>query len=244
MSDTVPFARAGDAVRQRARMARGPERRKGTRHISGTKTGTETCTKPWRAIVLGSVLATVAHPLQALTLTVDTSGALLGAEGVEVDGSLYDVVFRDGSFTDVFGATPVFDAVTEQQAIAFSEALLDQVFIDGPQGAFDQDPALTIGCAVYFVNTCNVYTPYAENSATTVLARGAGNEVEPARADRIIQRVQFDKTDDLSIGNGNQGSTYADWTLATPVPLPATSWPLAVATGALVGGAARRPGRR
>lgn len=155
---------------------------------------------------------------QATVLLVDISGQLTGATNVDVNGVFYDVEFKDDTFTNIFGATPAFVATTESEAQLFSQALLDQVFIDSTEGNFDTDPSLTFGCSVFFINLCDVYTPYSANSISTILAVGAFNEA-PGRTDRVSQKVQFNITDDLT---DRPGQVYADWTLAASVPEPAT----------------------
>ena len=78
--------------------------------------------------------------------------ALVGANGVNVGGTLYDVEFRNapgdsciGLFTGCDQPTD-FVFQTESLARAASQALLDQVFTDSALGNFDSEPALTQGC--------------------------------------------------------------------------------------------------
>ena len=115
-----------------------------------------------RKFVLAAVLVLVAGGAQAATLNV-IDGQLHGASGVLVDGSLYDVQFLDGTCIDLYnGCTDVSDFTfpTSASAILASQALLDQVFLDGVDGQFDSAPSLTNGC---FIDpaACNVATPFA-----------------------------------------------------------------------------------
>ena len=79
------------------------------------------------------------------------NGELRGATNVEVLGTLYIVEFGD---TLAVGANPFLDDSCQSSATwscidaaaAASQALLDQVFLDGPLGAFDSQPGLTRGC--------------------------------------------------------------------------------------------------
>jgi hypothetical protein len=98
----------------------------------------------------------------APTLQV-TGGVLSGAQGVEVNGSFFDVAFRDGTCVAIFSGCDSpsdFAFVTSALANAASRALLDQVFLDGALGQFDSRPSLIAGCAD---NTgqgfCAVFTP-------------------------------------------------------------------------------------
>ena len=103
----------------------------------------------------------------AATLIVDPSGELTGASGVNVGGTLYDVSFVGGTCADAFGVcdSAHFDFTTASDALAASQALMDQVFIDGPDGQFDSQPSLTIGCSNWA--HCTALTPY---DTGTVLA--------------------------------------------------------------------------
>lgn len=95
-------------------------------------------------------------------LLTNVSGLLTGATGVDVDGALYDVEFKIGSYWQ-YGATavqnPMFD---EAGSSAASMALLQQVFVDGPAGNFDSNPAATI------VGDMPVFTIFGANTNTGV----------------------------------------------------------------------------
>jgi len=73
-------------------------------------------------------------PVAALPiLEVDATGKLTGATGVDVDGSLFDVVFLDDTCRDLFdGCDDPSDFVfqTSVEALTASIALLEQVFVD------------------------------------------------------------------------------------------------------------------
>jgi hypothetical protein len=89
-----------------------------------------------------------AKGLKGKTINV-VGGQLMGASGVLVDGNLYGVQFLDGTCIDLFnGCDDVSDFTfqTEASATLASQALLDQVFLDGVDGAVDSLPSLTNGC--------------------------------------------------------------------------------------------------
>ena len=74
---------------------------------------------------------------------------LIGALGVNVNGTLYNVEFVEGTCAALFSGCDQpsdFAFTTQAEADAASQALLDQVLIDGPQGNFDTQPTLTFGC--------------------------------------------------------------------------------------------------
>lgn len=95
-------------------------------------------------------------PSFAATLIVDGSGQLRGAAGVDVGGTLYDVTFREGTCTALFDGCDdpsdfTFTTLTDAQAA--SQALLNQVFIDGPAGNF-VSPSLTFGISPLSARMC------------------------------------------------------------------------------------------
>ena len=86
---------------------------------------------------------------------------MIGAAGVNVNGSLYDVSFSDGSCISLFGGctSPSQFAFTDRTtAIAASQALLDTVFLDSARGRFDTSPATIRGCESS--ERCFVFTPF------------------------------------------------------------------------------------
>ena len=125
----------------------------------------------------------------AATLLVNGSGILTGATGVDVDGTLYDVEFVDGTCVALFdGCDSVTDFTfsSEADALAASQALLDQVFLDTAQGDFDADPGLTSGCINTTFGVCEVWTPFgfgelAGESGVLCLARSGSSAAWPRR---------------------------------------------------------------
>ena len=84
-----------------------------------------------------------------------SNGQLTGATGVDVDGTLWDVVFSDGAWD--FSSGTGLPASTKEEADLFSRALLDQVLLDSTLGLFDSDPETTNGCEN--LNQCQFFTP-------------------------------------------------------------------------------------
>jgi len=125
------------------------------------------------AILFG--LATVSSA-RAATLNV-VGGQLLGASGVNVGGTLYDVQFLDGTCAAVFSgcdnAATDFDFTTLAAATAAAQALLDQVLLDGPSGSFDTDPELQFGIEHEVFGVTIV--PYAHNTAMGAITAAAVN---------------------------------------------------------------------
>jgi len=166
----------------------------------------------------------------AATLNV-VGGRFLGAAGVLVDGSLYDVEFVDGTCITIFSgcdSSSDFDFTTEAAGLAAATALADQVFLDGPEGDFDTLPGLTAGCGAETV--CEVYIPYVTYDGNTLLAARMENRAPPG-SDRLHTNLL------LAASTQDMSSDSATYAVFTAVPEPSTG--LLVATG-LVGLAARR----
>ena len=89
------------------------------------------------------------------------NGKLAGAVGVNVDGALYNVHFVDGTCYSAFRDCSPYNFFhiggSGFWESAASEALIDTVFVDSPQGLFDSFPQLTVGCS--YEERCNVMTP-------------------------------------------------------------------------------------
>ena len=168
------------------------------------------------------------------------SGKLQGAFNVDVGGTLWDVVFRDGTFTSLFNdAEAATIAVrTEGEATDLSEALLASVFVDGRDDDFwfDSLPALIGGCNNKI--ECVAVTAYGpevgEGGFKRRLAVGAFNRVfyrndvnEGAMFYINLDTMQYDDI------------VFAQWTVANQTQVPAPSTISIFALG-LIGLAARR----
>ena len=95
-------------------------------------------------------------------LNVDGGGNLVGAQHVDVDGTLYDVGFSDGRCTLLFGGCdgPEDFIFSEAGALVAAQAIVDQVFIDSEEvGFFDTFPELTRGCED--TGLCEAMIPFA-----------------------------------------------------------------------------------
>jgi hypothetical protein len=184
----------------------------------------------WISAVVSTAVLLLAESASAATLNV-VGGQLVGASGVEIGGTLYDVEFVEGTCTDLFSGCDAISDFTfeaEADAEAASQALLDQVFADGALGSFDTDPEATSGCEDS--QLCRVFTPYAPYSAVQTYLEAAINGDGVNFAD-ATQGFVITNTSDTS---GNPIGVYASW---SAVPEPADA--LLLATG-LLGLAVRR----
>jgi hypothetical protein len=156
-----------------------------------------------------------ASSASAATLNV-VGGQLIGASGVDVGGTLYNVEFIKGSCIALYDGCDspddfIFNTVDE--ALSASQALLDQVFIDGVSGNFDSVPALTVACEN--ATWCNAFTPYRRGSTLVFSAIGRNY-----RADFGSDTTYVESYPATNNGDQNDTSVSAVWSL---VPEPGTA---------------------
>jgi hypothetical protein len=180
----------------------------------------------------------LASPGVAATQIVNGSGQLTGATGVIVNGTSYDVQFVDGTCAALFGGCDSNSdfAFNSYDATIAAQALLDQVFVDGPAGNFDSDPSLTLGCD--FSTLCYVDIPWGYDASQNIVA-----------ITRAINTNNFDSVGSWSFDSryppntsGGPQDVFARFTLSpvTPaVPEPST-WAMMLIGFGAIGFAARR----
>jgi hypothetical protein len=172
--------------------------------------------------ILAAVWVLVASGAQAATLNV-VGGQLLGASGVDMDGSLYGVEFLDGTEFALYDGSDDMSGFTFQAlaaAILASQALLDQVFLDDADGKFDSVPSRTNGCDVEAFS-CNAFSPFGYRP----IANGTG--FVETQLSRNGDSTSFDEGAEPSTNvevepdqSFNSGGTFAAW---TPAPEPTTA---------------------
>ncbi len=164
-------------------------------------------------VALYSALETYAS---ALTLNI-VGGQLTGATDVIVGGTLYDVIFLDGSCITLFtGCNEPSDFTFSNalHAAMASSALLNTVMTDTWRGHFDTDPELTEGCESHAL--CEILTPYWSPffGASARSASNADSEFD----DGVFVSPFFEPED----YRGNPARAWASWTHVAPIPEPAT----------------------
>ena len=175
-------------------------------------------------------------PAIAATLIIDESGKLTGATDVNVLGTVYDVVFLDGT------CVSVFNGCDDPEDFAFSNsrdaglaalALLDQVLV----GPFDDSPALTSGCTDPL--RCSVWIPFHVFSGFSIDVAVADNWY-PGEVDRTLRRTfLLSDVPDFS-PSGEDPRVWARFTRAVPEP---STWTMMLLGFTLLGSFLRRSRR-
>jgi hypothetical protein len=114
------------------------------------------------AVVFGITAITLSAPTATAAGLNVVGGQLQGATNVNVGGVLYDVDFVDGTCIALFDGCDEnddFTFKTNADGLLAAQALLDQVFLDGPLGNFDTHPEFTTGCSD--TDLCFPIIPYS-----------------------------------------------------------------------------------
>ncbi len=178
------------------------------------------------AIVVGAMVSlglTSAPALAAPILLTDSAGQLIGADGVLIDGSLFDVRFVDGTCVDLFGGcdeeSDFAFGGNPSGAEAAANALLNLVFQDVAAGDFDSDPTLTNGCSFA---QCSVFIPFAvDTAASLVIVSQAINAMFSNAVDASGPLSTFADT------TPNTNTVFAVFQPSAPpavIPLPGAAW--------------------
>jgi hypothetical protein len=184
-----------------------------------------------------TLLAMASAPLRSTdadaAATLNVVPRLLGASNVDVGGVLYDVMFVGGTCASVYSGCDELSDFPFADPTAASQALLDQVLLDGELGAFDSNPALTNGCPF---DLCEVLTPWffdPSDDALVFLSK-AQNE-GPTTGFDYVGSVEFSAA---FFDTAGTQFVFAVW---TPVPEPSTA--LLLTAGLIALGGRRRPAR-
>jgi hypothetical protein len=164
-----------------------------------------------QTIIAGALALASINYASAAVVHIEESGILIGAKGVVIGGSLYDVSFDDGTLD----AASITAFTTSQGAQDASDALLKQVFL----GVWDTIPQLTRGCESA-VNACRITTPYEAGVfiSTSIEVSVFSNNVTESSDNIFLSRTATGSSSSvLNGGNNSIDGTLARWTLTGPV---------------------------
>ncbi len=164
----------------------------------------------FRLLGVLALTASLATPAAAVPVALtDGSGNLTGATGVVVGAVTYNVSFVEGSCNSLFGGcNPAnFDFHTTADALAASQALLDQIISD-----FGNHPDKIFGCGAV---DCSIVTP-----GTTILTPSTGLVMQ-GESVLMAPLFSFLGTSSFTLPaavntSGDNFTVFADWTEATP----------------------------
>lgn len=180
-----------------------------------------------RNLIFASLAFLISGQIHAVGLIV-IDGQLHGATNVGVDGVLYDVEFLDGTCVDLFSGCDEeadFSFDNWYKASRAAQALLDQVFLDSHQGAFDTNSQLTAGCESSRGCFTLVPTSYGIPSQLLNVARAYNKDFESFDSTGLWSTYILNDLSLNSLGPFTERSgntlTFSRWTPVSPVPGPA-----------------------
>ncbi len=187
-----------------------------------------------RSVLLTAFFATTVT--QAAPLLLVNNGILVGADKVDVGGTLYDVRFASGTCDDVFEGcdASAFAFRTAAQASLAANALLNQVFVDSARGQFDSRSDLSYNCGSNI--HCDSIVPYSLEGAFAFQAVTARNmsQLIPAYSDMVMPSRYTTWYDTKRYYGGIGLESFAVFTVsAAEVSEPGTIGLIALALGML-----------
>ena len=186
------------------------------------------------AFVVAAMLG-ITSSANAATYITDADDQLISIQGIEYRGSLYDVEFVDGRCTELFSGCDDLSDFTFQSgrdAGGMANLLKNDIILNRPEGAFDSNPALTLGCT--FSVQCQMIIPFGFTSTGEFRYAAFLN----GRTDTVIYEA-LSPTRDLAIEGTRTFARFSPATATGAVPEPST-WALLILGFFCVGAGLRR----
>jgi len=162
-----------------------------------------------------TVLFVISTSLNASTAVFNIPGdsKVIGFDGIDIEGESYNVRFVEGDINSLFTGGTTFDfnvynlseLASQQIGVAISE-----------YESLDSTPYLTSGCTGF--TSCSIITPYELGTPYTKVSYFYNSNLEVNDEVRFTSFSTTTDTADL------RSTVYADWELASPVPVPAAIW--------------------
>ncbi len=158
-------------------------------------------------LIASALALSVSAPASAVVLNIQDN-ILMGATGVDVGGTLYDVSFIDG----ILGQN-ITAFTSRPDALRASDALRTQVFT----GNFDALQSFTNGCTDLL--NCYTYTPYftsnvSKNTFVAYTINSYSDLYDSENSSTLSSTVTT---------VSNAGTNIARWSLSTPAVSAVTS---------------------
>lgn len=180
-----------------------------------------------------------AHGTPLLQLQINSSGELTGATGVDVDGLFYNFSLEQGSCVELYaGCNPDdFPFRTESVAEDAANALIQNVFIDSPNGNFAIDLDKITGCNPGVVG-CIIFIPVPQYGGEIPgIVHGTCIVIHPPSPLFGGEGCGFGAGDDTPLLTGDDYAVFAPLTTA---PEPGTLALLGLGFISLVGARRKR----
>ena len=184
-----------------------------------------------RTVAVACTFAVASTASATAILQVNSSGILTGATGVNVGGTLYDVTLADGTCVALFNncVTSAFTFKSQAAATVAAQALLDQVFIDGPSGNFDSVTNKILGCTS--TTNCLAFIPFVTTGTTFSVVYSAN--YSGSNTDSVSLTSVFSSQDTTQYNNANFAIFKLVAPAASAVPEPSSITLMALALAAL-----------
>jgi len=158
-----------------------------------------------------------------VSLIIDDTGQLTGADGVVVGANTFDVSFKKGSCLKIFSGCKDpgnFTFTSFEDARLAAIALETTVILDGKRGNFDSIPSKVLGCTGT-ITPCSIMTPFGFSPSSP-------SEISDVSFVNVPQRLEpgpITGSSDLVAKGSTKSkrvtpviSVWAVWSLRTPKP--------------------------